>query len=273
MSVLCVCVWPRSREAAHRTRFVKLSFAILPVDLHSQPAEGPETGTFVHVSVGTCLLERMMFPPSSSRAGVVAFRAASTTAAWGVLGGLAFKQAPSDELTIQTAEALLHMLVHRIAEAASSPPPLFSTMGPLLALAAFSLPFGLCSGFLSLPKLPPAPKLILIGLVTFIAPGVLEEILFRVIALPPDACSFGQAALAWAAFVVYHVDLFHPPLHSDLRFLVMAAALGIAATVAYCTSGGNLWASVIVHWIPVWVWIAVMGGFEAHEADLIRLKL
>jgi predicted Abi (CAAX) family protease len=106
-------------------------------------------------------------------------------------------------------------------------------------------------------------KILTTGVITLIAPGILEEVIFRVAVLPTSA-GIAPLSLAWLLFVVYHVDWTHPALHADPRFLLQAAALGLACTAAYVWSGGSLWAPAIVHWVPVWVWIAALGGEEAH---------
>jgi len=138
-------------------------------------------------------------------------------------------------------------------------------MVPLAALAAAMLPFGLSSGFLQWPTLNKgAARLLGLGITTLVAPGILEEAIFRV-ALLSIPVAPAEAMLAWLAFVVYHLDTIHPPLHSDPRFLATAGALGMACTVAYYTSGGSMWAAVLVHWFPVWAWLGLLGGLEAHE--------
>ena len=192
-----------------------------------------------------------------------------TFVAWGVVIFLVLLQVP----------ALIHvpeLLRQRALDSTSSWPPLLPTLVPLATLAAVALPFGFATGFLKPKLVRPPLKIVALGLVTFVAPGVFEEVIFRMAVLPPSTCDSLTEALTWnsaltmlaavVAFVLYHLDVFHLAIHSEVRFLVIATALGVACTAAYCSSGGNLWSAVIVHWVPVWLWVCFFGGFEAHEA-------
>lgn len=46
------------------------------------------------------------------------------------------------------------------------------------------------------------------------------------------------------------------------RFLSLAAVLGAACTATYCLTSGSLAAAAVVHWLPVAVWLSVLGGYH-----------
>lgn len=109
----------------------------------------------------------------------------------------------------------------------------------------------------------------------FIAPGVVEEALFRAALLPHPATDPAAAlrpaafacrsALPLAVFVAYH--LLNPRAESrlvfyDSRFLFLSAVLGTACTVSYWATGGSLLAAAVTHWLPVCVWLFGLGGFQ-----------
>ena len=187
----------------------------------------------------------------------------AATVAW--CGGVAALLARQAKLA-----AIPALLLQRFSAAASRPPSAVSVVVPILAFSAVALPFGLHSGFLQRPDTSSlkVARLIPLGCVTLVAPSLAEEALFRV-ALLPSVASLGVAAapvaVSWLSFVVYHVDCWHPPLHSDARFLATAGGLGAACTAAYIMSGGSLWAPVLVHWFPVWAWLGIFGGEDAHK--------
>ena len=108
----------------------------------------------------------------------------------------------------------------------------------------------------------------ILGVATLIVPALMEECIFRVALLPVTPGTTPariDMVLGWLSFVAYHLDAFHPGHHSDPRFLAVAGALGAACTAAYVWSGGSAWAPIIVHWVPVWLWLGALGGLEAHK--------
>lgn len=135
-----------------------------------------------------------------------------------------------------------------------------------------------CSaGFFPEVATPPPPHRTLSDLSKiFIAPAVIEEILFRAILLPcptttSKALSRSKLAL-WAsgalvAFVLYH----HPlqtfisprilPVFSQPAFLTMATVLGVVCSGTYIVSR-SLWPPIVIHWATVSVWYFKLGGYE-----------
>eukprot|EP00884_Botryococcus_braunii_P010625 jgi/Botrbrau1/19564/Bobra.0035s0056.1 len=146
-------------------------------------------------------------------------------------------------------------------------------VGASIAVAgALTVPYGLKTGFLQYT--PVNDKATRYGglLVTFFAPSLFEEALFRSLLLPHPLV---DGTLAWkpflrtallplAVFVAYH--LVNPSKRSrevfwDPRFLVMASILGAACSVSYYVSGGSLLAATVTHWVPVYIWLFYLGGY------------
>ncbi len=48
----------------------------------------------------------------------------------------------------------------------------------------------------------------------------------------------------------------------DARFLVLAAVLGMGCTASYYVTGGSLVAAALTHWLPVNLWLFVLGGWN-----------
>lgn len=151
-----------------------------------------------------------------------------------------------------------------------------ATAALLLICAAIVLPVGLRTGFLRLaPMRARWPTLAGIAAAAFVAPALIEESVYRVCLLPhpaepvsaPVRWLWGIAGLA--LFVAAHPlgALRLPPgsarraAFTDPAFLLLAALLGAACTIAYLRSG-SLWPPVALHWILVVVWLIGLGGWE-----------
>jgi predicted Abi (CAAX) family protease len=112
------------------------------------------------------------------------------------------------------------------------------------------------------------------ALKTFLAPGISEEVLFRIWLIPhPTEGVTLSVWLAWAAFSLIAFVVYHPfeavtyfragnPTFFDPIFLSLAALLGVACTVLYKLTG-SLWAIAFVHWAIVLVWLLCLGGVSA----------
>lgn len=48
----------------------------------------------------------------------------------------------------------------------------------------------------------------------------------------------------------------------DARFLALAAVLGMGCTASYYVTGGSLVAAALTHWLPVNLWLFVLGGWN-----------
>jgi len=137
-----------------------------------------------------------------------------------------------------------------------------------VALAVTAVPFGLATGFLEKPQLH---RDLVTGVITSLSPGMLEELLFRVLPFrgPHEgANSWGRLLLVLLVFAVpYHLDAMHGPnpVFDDPRFLTLALLLGIACSGVYCTTG-SLWLAAVTHWLPVWLWLSLFGGMPKLQA-------
>lgn len=137
---------------------------------------------------------------------------------------------------------------------------------------ACAAPIGLLSDFLrpSVPHLG-AKDVFSTALLIFIQPALVEELVFRGLLLPRDARSVrGRRLLAitGGALVIYVVShpinamFFRPEVlyvFDNPVYLVLAALLGIACTVAYFISK-SIWPPVVIHWITVLTWLWFLGG-------------
>lgn len=48
----------------------------------------------------------------------------------------------------------------------------------------------------------------------------------------------------------------------DARFLALAALLGAGCTASYYVTGGSLVAAALTHWLPVNLWLFLLGGWN-----------
>lgn len=132
-----------------------------------------------------------------------------------------------------------------------------------LGFAGLALLVGSLSGLL-VPQLATAPLLPLL-LRTFVFPSLAEELIFRV--LPPPR--FALAALV--LYVLYHplsAFLFFPgarPTFYDPVFLTLTALLGACCTLLYRRTA-SIWPPLVLHWVGVVGWLALLGGEAALRA-------
>ena len=164
----------------------------------------------------------------------------------------------------------------------------------IVVTASLLLPFVTLSGFArrdgrtsrgALPRATHARAL----LGTFIAPGLLEELLYRAALLPRLVDDYSavdlasgslllseagstlpwQAAGALLIFVGMHPVngiLLRPAARStfcDWRFLVAAAVLGAVCSCLYLETG-CVWAPAVLHWLVVAIWLWVFDGLVSN---------
>jgi predicted Abi (CAAX) family protease len=137
--------------------------------------------------------------------------------------------------------------------------------------AAWSLPLvaGLCAfGGLADFGWTDDPDLLLrLALVALVAPAFGEELLFRVLLLPPpgEPVPPGRLLLSAALFTLWHPPqalLFGPHwarVVLDPFFLAAVFVMGVALGRLYARSG-SIWPCVILHWSAVVGWKALLGG-------------
>ncbi|CAD7702535.1 unnamed protein product [Ostreobium quekettii] len=169
---------------------------------------------------------------------------------------------------------LLTVLGDRAAAAVLAPPTgrdMLTVGLGLTSVAAVALPLGLSSGFLR-PRLVRSPLRWLLGAaLNFMAPGAVEEAIFRVLLIPhpvAEADAGVGTVAAWVAastclFLAYHLSPMHRPqrVFRDGRFLALAGALGLACAFVYRETG-SLWCAAATHGLPVTVWLYALGGLE-----------
>jgi len=143
----------------------------------------------------------------------------------------------------------------------------------VLAYTVIALPIGYLSGFLKVDVQTSGPTItgVLIG--CLLTPGLSEEVFFRVLILPhPSENASGLMLWFWGwaslvLYVVYHplnALTFYPIGRSTFMnpvFLLLAAILGVACSIAYLQSG-SIWPAVAVHWLVVTAWLLLLGGYR-----------
>jgi predicted Abi (CAAX) family protease len=143
---------------------------------------------------------------------------------------------------------------------------------------ACALPVGLLSGLLrpGLSRFTPV-EMIGSGVLLFVQPALVEEIVFRGLLLPREGRSLPRRRLivvAGAALFVYVAShpinalLFRPQalgLFGSTPYLALATLLGLACTATYLISR-SIWPSVVIHWLTVFTWIWMLGGRNLLDA-------
>lgn len=141
----------------------------------------------------------------------------------------------------------------------------------LLIEAAWSVPLCLLLvylGGLARPGWTDEPQLLLrLAFVALILPALGEELLFRVLLLPPPdaAVPRGRLVLAISLFVVWHPPqaLIYGPHWAVVVlnpfFLAAVAVLGTALSRLYLATG-SIWPPVLLHWATIVGWKAFFGA-------------
>jgi len=107
-----------------------------------------------------------------------------------------------------------------------------------------------------------------------VVPALLEEGFWRVMLLPhpteimSDRKRWRLGLPMLGLFVVMHplnAMTFYPMAFATFTnpvFLLSAALLGLACTIAYWRSG-SWWVVAAMHWLVVTVWLLFLGGYSA----------
>lgn len=140
--------------------------------------------------------------------------------------------------------------------------------------ALISLLIGLQSGFLKVEPLPVSWQTIgRTTAVTFFMPGIVEEVLFRVLLLPHPVEKVSVAVqLYWGAAGLAIYIAAHPlyaltrssvvmATYKNLIFLMLTGLLGLVCTISYYWSG-SLWSPVVLHWLTAAAWLQLLGGYN-----------
>ena len=138
-----------------------------------------------------------------------------------------------------------------------------------IGFAALATAFGLGTGLYTYAPVTDMSAIARFAAIAFVAPGLLEELVFRgplvwraVQRKPVPAWAIVLSLLLfilWHPFnaSVYLIDA--RDLFFDWRFLTVAAGLGAVATwLAVRTR--SLWPPVIFHWLAVTAWKAYLGA-------------
>ena len=141
----------------------------------------------------------------------------------------------------------------------------------LVAYAAVVIPVGLRAGLLTWEPVTDTSLALQAGAIAFVVPSLLEESVFRVMALPIPAEAGSRWGL-WAAISLVVFILVHPlngmtylkaarATFFDPVFLACAGLLGALWTLVYWQSQ-SLWVPTMLHWMVVVVWLLLLGGLR-----------
>jgi len=143
----------------------------------------------------------------------------------------------------------------------------------LLIIAPICLFIGIYTGLLRVRVSDlSVTKAIRVAAICFFFPTVVEELLFRVLLIPHRTEHVSiTTQLAWV-FLSLSLYVFSHPLNAVIFykksratftnpfFLLITLILGAACTISYFQSG-SIWASVMIHWITVVVWLLLLDGY------------
>ncbi|MEG3894994.1 MULTISPECIES: CPBP family glutamic-type intramembrane protease [unclassified Microcoleus] len=175
-----------------------------------------------------------------------------------------------------SAIALLGLLPRRLTLAFSTIPDLTDWLVAamlVLVYTSIALPVGFWSGFLKVDVQTSGRTIVAVLMGCLLSPGITEELLFRVLMLPHPSENASELMLwfwgcaSLALFIVYHplnALTFYPVGRSTFMnpvFLLLAAILGGACSIAYLQSG-SIWPAVAVHWLGVTAWLLLLGGYR-----------
>jgi predicted Abi (CAAX) family protease len=176
-----------------------------------------------------------------------------------------------------SAIALFDLLARRLTHAFSTIPDFTDWLVVallVLVYSAIALPIGFSSGFLKVDVQTSGPIIAGVLASCLLSPGLTEEVFFRVLILP-HAFENASGLMLWfwgclslVLFVVYHplnALTFYPVGRSTFMnpvFLLLAAVLGVACSIAYLQSG-SIWPAVVIHWLGVTVWLLLLGGYRS----------
>ena len=156
------------------------------------------------------------------------------------------------------------------------------TFGALLAYGAIALVIARQQNFLaptfSRHRLSLSQQ-IQLAIAAWVAPALLEELIFRVLLLPhPSETVRSFTIIIWlsislGAFVIYHplnaltfYKIGYPTFLQPV-FLVLSGLLGLTCSGVYLLTG-SLWTVAFLHWVVVVVWLLRFGGYERLNRGL-----
>jgi predicted Abi (CAAX) family protease len=183
----------------------------------------------------------------------------------------------------------------RIAAAATLPPSwqqVFVAGAAFTGLAVVTVPFNTLTGFAQWSPEHKKTRAVINTLRTILIPSLGEEVFWRAALLPHPAVD-GPAAVVSSAvwpialvqlvcYTLYHIlegyalARVFPRLRqgaaatfTDRRFMFICFLLGATCTWGYIASAGSLWVATFLHWLPVWIWIVLLGGEQKLRGDTV----
>ena len=181
---------------------------------------------------------------------------------------------------------LAHLIIQRVILGFSNLPTVTDWLDAIFLIIIYTviaLPVGFWLNFLQLDLQDSRKIVIKIITTSLIAPGILEELVFRVILLPqPSENLTFQTISIWSLislllFVIYHplngITFFAAGRETFFNpvFLFLAALLGLICTVAYLRSG-SIWISVVIHWLIVVTWLLCLGGIQRLKFSQLDIQ-
>lgn len=173
---------------------------------------------------------------------------------------------------------------NRVATAATVAPTLQGTVAVAQALGVLGLTSGFMAGtgltskFVRLDHFVQQPPSASVVATTFarvmVVPSLFEELIWRVVFQPPGMAWTRLVAIN-GAFALYHVlgsaalaehldgRVGARAVFCDPAFLFLAFVLGNVCSFGYIRAGYALWAPVLVHAVPVTLWLSFFGGETA----------
>lgn len=169
---------------------------------------------------------------------------------------------------------MLQLLFERVITAGLTIPTLqdwLIAVGLVGLYTLVALPLGFRSQFIQVSPPKSGRTIFTVCLVSFFTPGLLEEVIFRVLLLPhPSENSSAIALSGWIGLSLLLFLISHPlnaytlfkaarPIFVMPIFLTLAGLLGIVCTISYLQSG-SLWPPMVMHWLIVVLWLLFFGG-------------
>ncbi|MGD1950549.1 MAG: type II CAAX prenyl endopeptidase Rce1 family protein [Leptolyngbyaceae cyanobacterium] len=175
--------------------------------------------------------------------------------------------------------SMLNILWERITIALTTLPTPHGWMvaaGIFVLYGLLALGIGSISRFLHWNS--PVDNWLQISAQVFGVPAFLEEIIFRILLVPHPSKTVSltswwlYAGISLLLFLLYHplnaLTLYKAgnPLFFTPSFLIQATLIGLACTLAYKTTG-SAWPPILIHWVPVVIWLCWLGGYEHLTAS------
>lgn len=177
--------------------------------------------------------------------------------------------------SIYSTTPCFHRLLQRVVAATITPPQPRSwwyAIALLFLYGVIYLPYGFAVSFLKLDVQTNWQTVLGVLASSFVMPGVVEELMFRVLLVPRATESFliwqrwGWIGGSWVLFLLYHLHPLTPLFFREPAFLIGAGLVGIICTVSYIQSR-SLWVPAVIHWVIVANWLLLLGGLAKFNGS------